>query len=121
MYKSIPLKSYLCVTLLTCMNPNTPVSFEDTAVAFSYKSNNALKKAHFIFSLISSSLVSSAAIRLVCLPQQQRDGESERQASNAQRFAALGTAPSKRARAQSPTLLRARRGNVDACHQIVAP
>lgn len=47
------------------MNSNSPVSFEDTAVAFSYKSNNALKKAHFIFSLISSPLISGMAIQLV--------------------------------------------------------
>ncbi len=44
---------------------NSSISFEDTDIAFSYKPNNALKKAHFIFSLISNPLISNLATRLV--------------------------------------------------------
>lgn len=41
------------------------ISFEDTSVAFRYKSKGALKKAHFIFSLINHPWVSAAAIAVV--------------------------------------------------------
>ena len=43
------------------------ISFEDTSVAFKYKSNAALKKAHFIFSLINHPWISAIAIRSVKL------------------------------------------------------
>lgn len=43
------------------MDPQTKVSFEDTAVAFSYKSNRALKMAHFIFSLVNHPWISYLA------------------------------------------------------------
>ena len=43
------------------------VSFEDTSVAFSYKSDAALKKANSIFSLVNHPWISSLAIGLVKL------------------------------------------------------
>ncbi len=43
------------------------ISFEDTSVAFKYKSNAALRKAHFIFSLINHPWISTIAINLVKL------------------------------------------------------
>lgn len=43
------------------MEAQTKVSFENTAVAFSYKSTAALKKARFIFSLVNHPWVSSLA------------------------------------------------------------
>lgn len=47
---------------------NSPgISFEDTAVAFSYKSDAALKKAHFIFSMVNNRWISSWAISSVKL------------------------------------------------------
>jgi proline dehydrogenase len=47
------------------MNAAPNITFEDTSIAFKYKSNNALKKAHFIFSLINHPWMSAAAIGLV--------------------------------------------------------
>jgi proline dehydrogenase len=41
------------------------ISFEDTSVAFKYKSRNALQKANFIFSLINHPWISAAAIAMV--------------------------------------------------------
>jgi proline dehydrogenase len=41
------------------------VSFEDTAVAFRYKSNVALRKANFIFTIVSHPFVSSLATGVV--------------------------------------------------------
>ena len=41
------------------------ISFEDTSVAFKYKSNGALRKAQFIFSLINHPWMSAAAISAV--------------------------------------------------------
>lgn len=41
------------------------VSFEDTAVAFSYKPDKALKKAHVIFSLINHPWISALATTLI--------------------------------------------------------
>jgi proline dehydrogenase len=41
------------------------ISFEDTSIAFKYKSNRALNKAHFIFGLINHPWVSAAAISAV--------------------------------------------------------
>ena len=43
------------------------ISFEDTAVAFSYKSDGALKKAHFIFALLNYPLIASLATRALKL------------------------------------------------------
>jgi proline dehydrogenase len=43
------------------------ISFEDTAVAFKYKSNAALRRANFIFSLINHPWVSALAIKSVKL------------------------------------------------------
>lgn len=48
------------------------ISFDDTATAFSYKSDGALKKANFIFSLINHPWVSAAAIASVKLSLQLR-------------------------------------------------
>lgn len=48
------------------------ISFDDTATAFSYKSDQALKKANFIFSLINHPWVSAAAIASVKLSLQLR-------------------------------------------------
>lgn len=41
------------------------ISFEDTAVAFSYKSTSALRKANFIFTLVNNPWVSAVAVSLV--------------------------------------------------------
>jgi len=49
------------------MDAVTNVSFEDTAVAFKYKSNGALRRANFIFSLINHPWVSALAIKAVKL------------------------------------------------------
>lgn len=43
------------------MEVRANVSFEDTAVAFSYKSDGALKRAHFIFSVVNNPVVASLA------------------------------------------------------------
>src|SRR5689334_13732749 len=43
------------------------ISFEDTAVAFSYKSDRALKKAHFIFALLNHPWIASLATRTLKL------------------------------------------------------
>jgi len=43
------------------MNNSSKISFEDTSVAFSYKSDSALKKAHLIFSLVNHPWISSLA------------------------------------------------------------
>ena len=43
------------------MRPAQKVSFEDTATAFAYKSDAALRKAHFIFSLVNHPWVSYVA------------------------------------------------------------
>jgi proline dehydrogenase len=43
------------------MDLNTNMNFEDTSVAFSYKSNQELKKANLIFSLVNHPWISSAA------------------------------------------------------------
>jgi proline dehydrogenase len=47
------------------MDAERQISFEDTAVAFKYKSNAALRKAHFIFSLINHPWMSAIAIKVV--------------------------------------------------------
>jgi proline dehydrogenase len=44
------------------MQAPSRISFEDTSVAFSYKSNAALRKANFIFSLVNHPWISSMAI-----------------------------------------------------------
>lgn len=49
------------------MEASPKISFDNTEVAFSYKSNAALKKANFIFSLINHPWVSAAAISSVKL------------------------------------------------------
>ena len=41
------------------------ISFEDTSVAFKYKSNVALRKANFIFSLINHPWISGVVIAMV--------------------------------------------------------
>jgi proline dehydrogenase len=43
------------------MNPSKDISFEDTSVAFSYKSTSDLKRANFIFSLVNHPWVSALA------------------------------------------------------------
>ncbi len=47
------------------MATNSTISFEDTAVAFSYKTTAALRKANFIFTLVNNPWVSAVAISLV--------------------------------------------------------
>jgi proline dehydrogenase len=47
------------------MEADPKVSFEDTAVAFRYKSNAALQKANFIFSLVNHPWISSMATSMV--------------------------------------------------------
>lgn len=49
------------------MEADPNLSFDDTEVAFSYKSDAALKKAHFIFSLVNNPWISSMATGLVKL------------------------------------------------------
>jgi proline dehydrogenase len=48
----------------------TTISFDDTSVAFSYKSDAALRKANFIFSLVNHPLISSLATKSVKLALQ---------------------------------------------------
>lgn len=48
----------------------TPISFEDTSVAFSYKSDSALKKANFIFSTVNYPWISALATKSVKLALQ---------------------------------------------------
>ena len=47
------------------MENKLKISFEDTAVAFSYKPTSALKKANFIFTLVNNPWVSAVAVSLV--------------------------------------------------------
>lgn len=47
------------------MESEPKISFEDTSVAFSYKSDGELKKAHFIFSLVNHPWISAMATGLV--------------------------------------------------------
>lgn len=47
------------------MESEPKISFEDTSVAFSYKSNTELKKAHFIFALVNHPWVSAMATGFV--------------------------------------------------------
>jgi proline dehydrogenase len=49
------------------MEDHPKISFEDTSVAFSYKTNTALRKANFIFSLVNNPLISSTATSAVKL------------------------------------------------------
>lgn len=51
--------------LFVFMESLTNISFEDTSVAFSYKSDAALRKAHFIFSLVNHPFISSLATSAV--------------------------------------------------------
>jgi proline dehydrogenase len=43
------------------MEPRPKLSFEDTAIAFSYKSNGELRKANFIFTLVNHPWISALA------------------------------------------------------------
>jgi proline dehydrogenase len=52
---------------MTGMGDDTQVSFEDTSVAFSYKSDAALKKANSIFAMVNHPWISSLAIGSVKL------------------------------------------------------
>ena len=47
------------------MDVEPKVSFEDTAIAFSYKSDSALKKANFIFTLVNNPVISKLATTAV--------------------------------------------------------
>lgn len=47
------------------MDPSSNISFEDTSIAFSYKSNNELRKANLIFSLVNHPWISSMATGFV--------------------------------------------------------
>lgn len=47
------------------METSPEISFDDTAIAFSYKSDGELKKANFIFSLVNHPAMSSLATGLV--------------------------------------------------------
>lgn len=49
------------------MQVETKVQFEDTAIAFSYKSDAELRKANFIFTLVNNPIISSMAIGAVRL------------------------------------------------------
>src|SRR5512144_733650 len=52
---------------MTGMADDSDVSFEDTSVAFSYRSDAALKKANSIFSMVNHPWISSLAIGSVKL------------------------------------------------------
>lgn len=54
------------------MESEPKISFEDTAVAFAYKTDGELKKAHFIFLLVNHPWVSSVATALVRVGLQLR-------------------------------------------------
>ena len=54
------------------MNAAPNISFEDTSVAFKYRSDIALRKAHLIFSLINHPWMSATAIALVKVALQLR-------------------------------------------------
>ena len=43
------------------MEQTSKISFEDTAIAFEYKSDKALRKANFIFSLVNHPWISALA------------------------------------------------------------
>lgn len=47
------------------MNAVPNISFDDTSIAFKYKSRNALQKANFIFSLINHPWISAVAVSMV--------------------------------------------------------
>ncbi len=47
------------------METDPGISFDDTAIAFSYKSDRELRKAHFIFSLVNHPAMSSLATGMV--------------------------------------------------------
>ncbi len=49
------------------MDAVTNISFEDTTIAFKYKSNGALRRANFIFSLINHPWISAVAVKSVKL------------------------------------------------------
>ena len=49
------------------MEISPPVRFEDTAIAFRYKSNNELRKANFIFTIVNHPAISSLATGAVKL------------------------------------------------------
>lgn len=49
------------------MEPDPVIHFDDTAVAFSYKSDSQLKKAHLIFSLVNHPAISAIATQLAKL------------------------------------------------------
>ena len=59
----IPL--YIFAHLLKVMESRPNISFENTAVAFSYKSDADLQKANFIFSLVNHTWISSMATELI--------------------------------------------------------
>src|SRR5689334_2433034 len=46
------------------MEPDPLIHFDDTAVAFSYKSDSQLRKAHLIFSLVNHPIISAVATGL---------------------------------------------------------
>jgi proline dehydrogenase len=49
------------------MESEPKISFDDTSIAFSYKSNNELRKANFIFSTVNHPWISAAATGVVKL------------------------------------------------------
>jgi proline dehydrogenase len=49
------------------MNPRPHLSFDDTAIAFSYKSDKELRKAHFIFSVVNHPWISALSTNTVKL------------------------------------------------------
>jgi proline dehydrogenase len=52
-------------TYIRAMDAHPPVSFENTQVAFAYRTDAELKRAHFIFALVNHPWVAAAATRLV--------------------------------------------------------
>lgn len=56
---------FIFTRLKLSMETTPKISFEDTAIAFEYKPNPELNKAHFIFSLVNHPWMSSMATRMV--------------------------------------------------------
>src|SRR5687768_3380844 len=62
---SEPIISISIFAHLLTMESEPKIPFEDTAIAFSYKSTAELRKANFIFSLVNNPVVSAMATGLL--------------------------------------------------------
>jgi proline dehydrogenase len=57
--------SYIFVLQIISMEVRPPIHFDDTATAFSYKSDQELRKANFIFTLVNNPTISGWATKAV--------------------------------------------------------